>query len=102
MAFAAQVALLKRAEEGGSWHVQVSLAQTAQWLRNLGRVDDKRAGLRLHFDDVLQTYASGYGALKAMPHAAQFSRTGSTCIKPSVPPGTHEPSWNLNHTSEHC
>jgi crotonobetainyl-CoA:carnitine CoA-transferase CaiB-like acyl-CoA transferase len=100
MAFAAQVALLKRAEEGGSWHVQVSLAQTAQWLRSLGRVDYKRAGGRLHFDDVLQTYASGFGELKAMPHAAQFSRTGSTCMKPSVAPGTHEPAWNSNHTSE--
>ncbi|HIL95735.1 MAG TPA: CoA transferase, partial [Pseudomonadales bacterium] len=29
MAFAAQVALLKRAEQGGSWHVRISLAQTA-------------------------------------------------------------------------
>jgi crotonobetainyl-CoA:carnitine CoA-transferase CaiB-like acyl-CoA transferase len=100
MAFAAQVALLKRAEEGGSWHVQVSLAQTAQWLRNLGRVDYKGAEKRLQFNDVLETYASGFGELKAMPHAAQFSKTSSTCIRPSVPPGTDEPSWNLNQPGE--
>jgi crotonobetainyl-CoA:carnitine CoA-transferase CaiB-like acyl-CoA transferase len=100
MAFAAQVALLRRAEEGGSWHVQVSLAQTAQWLRNLGRVDYRGAEKRLQFNDVLQTYASGFGELKAMPHAAQFSKTSSTCIKPSVPPGTQEPSWNLNQPGE--
>lgn len=96
MAFAAQVALLKRAEEGGSWHVQVSLAQTAKWLRDLGRIDYKRASTRIAFDNVLQTYASGFGKLKAIPHAARFSRTGSACIRSSEPPGTHEPSWVLN------
>lgn len=93
MAFAAQVALLKRAEEGGSWHVQVSLAQTAQWLRSLDRVDYNHSATRPEFDDVLQTYASGFGELRAVPHAAQFSKTSSTCTRPSMPPGTHNPAW---------
>ena len=39
MAFAAMAALIRRAERGGSWHVRVSLAQTAAWLRGLGRID---------------------------------------------------------------
>ena len=39
MAFAAMAALIHRAERGGSWHVRVSLAQTAHWLRRLGRID---------------------------------------------------------------
>src|SRR5262249_52128422 len=39
MAFAAMSALTRRAAQGGSWHVRVSLAQTGYWLRKLGRVD---------------------------------------------------------------
>jgi crotonobetainyl-CoA:carnitine CoA-transferase CaiB-like acyl-CoA transferase len=32
-------ALRRRAEEGGSWTVEVSLARTARWLDGLGRID---------------------------------------------------------------
>ena len=32
MAFGAMMALLRKAHEGGSWHVRVSLAQTGHWL----------------------------------------------------------------------
>ena len=38
MAFGAQAALLRQQHEGGSWHVRVSLARTALWLRELGRL----------------------------------------------------------------
>ena len=38
MAFGAMMAKARQAREGGSWHVQVSLAQTGRWLWNLGRV----------------------------------------------------------------
>ena len=40
MAFGAMMAKARQAREGGSWHVQVSLAQTGRWLWNLGRVAD--------------------------------------------------------------
>ena len=33
MAFAAMTALARRAQQGGSWHVRASLAQTGHWLR---------------------------------------------------------------------
>ena len=39
LAFAVMTALKRQAEEGGSWHVRVSLAQTGYWLRQLGRID---------------------------------------------------------------
>lgn len=93
MAFAAQVALLKRAREGGSWHVRVSLAQTARWLRDLGRIQYKVQTIRPAYDELVQTYASEFGELKAIPHAARFSTTSTTNTRPSVPPGTHEPIW---------
>ena len=38
MAFGAMMALARKAREGGSWHVRVSLAQTAHWLSQLGRL----------------------------------------------------------------
>ena len=38
-AFGAMAALLRRPVEGGSWRVRLSLARTAQWLDDFGRVD---------------------------------------------------------------
>ena len=35
-AFGAMAALTRRATEGGSWHVRVSLAQTGRWLQSFG------------------------------------------------------------------
>ena len=32
-------ALLRRAEEGGSWLVRVSLAGTGEWIKRLGRLE---------------------------------------------------------------
>lgn len=32
LAFGVQAALLRQAQEGGSWHVEVSLARVAEWL----------------------------------------------------------------------
>ena len=43
LAFVALAALKRRTEEGGSWHVQLSLARTGLWLRGLGRIDGMRA-----------------------------------------------------------
>ena len=40
MAFGAMVALARRAREGGSWLVRISLAQTGRWLVNRGQVPD--------------------------------------------------------------
>ncbi|MGI9383364.1 MAG: CoA transferase, partial [Methyloligellaceae bacterium] len=64
MAFAAMTALLRRANEGGSWHVRVSLAQTGRWLQGLGRLPDGLACPDPTFDDVsdlLEESPSGFG-----------------------------------------
>ena len=39
MAFGAMAALLRRAREGGSWRVRVSLARTGQWIGERGLLD---------------------------------------------------------------
>jgi crotonobetainyl-CoA:carnitine CoA-transferase CaiB-like acyl-CoA transferase len=95
MAFAAMAALMRRAHEGGSWLVRASLAQTAQWLRSLGRID----GLGAHdpsFDDVqpfLEKMESPFGTLTATRHAATMSETPPHWARPPVPLGTHAPRW---------
>lgn len=93
MAFGAQVALTRQALQGGSWHVRVSLAQTAQWLRSLGRVEDGLQCAMPAIDAFLETTSSGFGALTAVRHAAQFSATPAHWTRPSVPPGTDPLAW---------
>ncbi len=96
MAFGALVALLRRAEEGGSWHVQVSLARTGRWLTGLGRLPDGLACPDPGFDDVadlLEESASGFGALTAVRHAGRLAATPPFWAQPSMPLGSHPPAW---------
>jgi crotonobetainyl-CoA:carnitine CoA-transferase CaiB-like acyl-CoA transferase len=96
LALGALAALLRRASEGGSWHVQASLAHTSQWLRSLGRVDGGFACGDPEVDDIvdfLEQVPSGWGRLRAVRHAAWMSETPPEAPLPSVPLGTHMPSW---------
>ena len=43
MAFGAMVALARRAQEGGSWLVRISLAQVGKWIVDLGEVPEAAA-----------------------------------------------------------
>jgi len=93
MALGAQAALIRQAIEGGSWHVQVSLARTAQWLRSLGRVAGGFDAAKPDFSDLLEASHSGFGELVALRHAAQMSETPAGWSRPSMPPGTHPLAW---------
>lgn len=94
IAWGAQTALLRQRSEGGSWHVKVSLARTALWLRELGRVPDGLRGPPAEFDTLLQEFPSAWGRLHAPSHAAQFSQTPAAWTRPSVRPGTDRLEWN--------
>jgi len=93
MAFATQVALYKQAQEGGSWHVQLSLARTGSWLRAMGQSDSPLADSMPDIEPCLQPFPSAYGELEAIAHAAEFSATPVTWTTPSSPPGTHAAQW---------
>lgn len=93
MAYGAQAALARQAIEGGSWHVRVSLAQTARWLRSLGRVPDGLRRATPPIEGFLESESSGFGQLAAVRHAAQFSLTPARWARPSMPPGTHPTVW---------
>jgi len=96
MAFGAMTALARRAREGGSWHVRISLAQTGRWIRQLGRVEGGLGYPDPGFEavrDRLEDSASGFGRLTVVRHAAQLSVTPAHWSRPSVPLATHEPAW---------
>ena len=93
IAYATSAALLRQQREGGSWHVQLSLVQTAHWLRSLGRVVGGFFVPAPEGDNFVEPSASGYGELLAMRHSAQLSRTPAGWPRPSMPPGSHPPVW---------
>lgn len=96
IAMGASAALLRQQREGGSWHVQVSLAQTGHWLRNLGRVEGGLSAAKPDAAPYLETVDSGFGRLTSFRHAAQLSRTPAGWARPSMPPGSHAPQWLSN------
>lgn len=71
MAFACQMALIKRAREGGSWRIRSSLLQTANWLNSLGR-QVALPQQELSLLSSCRRYPSEYGELLAMPHGVFF------------------------------
>jgi crotonobetainyl-CoA:carnitine CoA-transferase CaiB-like acyl-CoA transferase len=95
LAYATMSTLLRRAREGGSWHVRGSLAQTGYWLRSLGRIDGLGAKDPTRDDvrDCLEESDSGFGRLSAARHPATMSETPPHWARPSVPLGTHAPVW---------
>ncbi|WP_246893226.1 CoA transferase [Achromobacter xylosoxidans] len=93
MAFGAAAALWRQQREGGSWHVQVSLAQTGHWLRGLGRIEDGLRAGRPDLSPWLADEISGFGQLRAVRPSAQLARTPAGYSRPSVPPGNDAPYW---------
>ena len=96
MAFGAMMAKARQSREGGSWHVQVSLAQTGRWLWNLGRVADGLAAEDLKTEAVMpfiEEVASGFGPLRSVRHSALLSKTPAFWARPAMPLGSHPPQW---------
>ena len=94
-AFGTMVALARRAKQGGSWMVRVSLAQTGRWLDRLGRVDGLGTPDLTPEDvaDLMETTETPWGRLLAVAPAAKLSATPGFWARPSVPLGTHPPEW---------
>jgi crotonobetainyl-CoA:carnitine CoA-transferase CaiB-like acyl-CoA transferase len=94
MAFGGTMARMRQVREGGSWHVQVSLARTAQWLVEQGRLADGFAmpdPSRADLLDLMDDHPSGFGVLDGVRHAV--AGIGARWRRPSVPLGTDAPVW---------
>src|SRR5262245_46357073 len=96
MALGAMVALQRKMQEGGSWLVRVSLAQTAHWLAQLGRLQsgfDCPEPTAAEIKSMLDAMDTPFGRLTFIRHAAQLSETPACWSRPPVPLGTHAPVW---------
>lgn len=89
-------ALLRRAREGGSYHVKVSLARSAMWVQDLGLLSprqylDKAARLDTSLRGMRT--ASPFGELTHLPAFPPMSDTPPHWTTPPLPLGECEPNW---------
>ncbi|SDQ80451.1 CoA-transferase family III [Paraburkholderia fungorum] len=95
-AFGAMAALARRATEGGSWHVRVSLAQTGRWLQSFGTMPDGWQTPDVTLDDVrdcLMTVDSEFGRVSGVKPAEELSETPAYFSLPPARVGAHEARW---------
>ena len=93
----ASAALLKRATEGGSWHVTVNLTRTAMWCGSLGLVNPALAGCddehRLREPDAYDA-PSPLGDIHMLAPPVRFSAaTPAWPAPPLVPRGSCRAEW---------
>jgi crotonobetainyl-CoA:carnitine CoA-transferase CaiB-like acyl-CoA transferase len=99
MAFGAMVALARRAREGGSWLVRISLAQTGRWLVDRGQVPEaalKDVDKELYPAEVARWSIESdtpVGRLRHLAPTVRLSETAPYWARPSVPLGHHQPVW---------
>ena len=93
-ALGVMMALRRRAEEGGSWRVTVSLSQTSMWYMRLGHELD-RAGASGEGDAAALTEEceTPYGRMRRLRPALQMSETQPRWELPSAPLGSGEAAW---------
>ncbi len=92
LAFGTMAALLRRATEGGTWKVTVSLAGTGHWLRGLGRLPDGLATASPADDDIAGLMET-HGPITAVRHAALLSATPAFWTHPAQPLGSAAAAW---------
>jgi hypothetical protein len=93
-AYGAMMALARRATAGGSWHVQVSLAQTCMWYQRLGDDNDRDGADPGDVDRYLaEMETAHFGRIRYLAPALAMSVTEPRWDLPPAPSGTHEAVW---------
>ncbi|CUW41694.1 putative Acyl-CoA transferase/carnitine dehydratase [Magnetospirillum sp. XM-1] len=95
-AYGMAVALLRRATEGGSYHVRVSLSRTAMWIQFLGRINPKPEGISVPPETIRAmelTRDTADGPLRFLGAVARFEETRAYWELPSPPMAAHDPVW---------
>jgi crotonobetainyl-CoA:carnitine CoA-transferase CaiB-like acyl-CoA transferase len=104
MATGTMIALQRRAEQGGSWLVRISLAQVGKWIVDLGEVPAAAlTNIPAEFtneelDRWSMTTETPSGQLRHLRPAVQLSETPPHWSRPSVPLGYHPPVWPPRET----
>ena len=92
--FGALAGLIRRARDGGSYHVRISLAQTCMWVQDLGpNVSRSVPGQGARAQPRILTMDSPFGELTYLAPVAQFSETAAYWDKPPVPLGASRAEW---------
>src|SRR6202521_3288577 len=97
MAFGAMVALARRAREGGSWLVRISLAQTGRWLVGRGQVpetelkDVPKEFTPAELERWSMVSDTPVGRLHHLGPVVRLSETPPRWARPTVPLGYHPP-----------
>ncbi len=90
-------ALYRRATEGGSYHVRVSLSRTAMFLMEQGLVERGQLPPQEISDDYRQSYMreedSALGRLSYLGPVIKYSETPGRFDLQPFPLGAHEPVW---------
>ena len=94
-------ALVRRAREGGSYHVKASLTRTSMWVQELGRLPqalwpDRSRGRpplpQPRPSDMMRT-ASVFGEIEHPAPITRFSQTKAFWERPPQPLGASRPEW---------
>ncbi len=89
-------ALLRRATEGGSYHVKVSLTRSAMWVQGLGYMDHELLETVPEKDIYPAKFTTAdtvYGEVTYLASALKFSSLPKVVLPPAVPYGAHNPEW---------
>jgi hypothetical protein len=98
-AFGVMVALSRRAREGGSYLVRVSLARTGRWITSLPHVERQvwtsmPAEIpRERLEELMVSAETPFGPLRFLAPVAQLSETPACWDRPSVPLNHDPPAW---------
>jgi crotonobetainyl-CoA:carnitine CoA-transferase CaiB-like acyl-CoA transferase len=92
-AFGVMAALARRATEGGSWHVRVSLARTGMYMQDFGARYRAVPELDPDLDRFCVERDSAFGRVRHLPPPFDLSTTPPRWDHLAVPLGTHVPEW---------
>ena len=98
--FGAMMALKRRMQKGGSYHVRVSLCRTAIWIASQARCSAEEASnaVAAAVEDIdvrnfRMVSETPFGKMHHLDPIIRMSETPPHWVRPTVPLGTHEPQW---------
>jgi len=93
MAFGVLAALHRRAIEGGSWLVRVSLARTGKWIVDRGLIENFSAVPAELPKQELQSLLVQTGSFTHLKPVLELSETPPRWERPPAPLGSHPAAW---------
>ena len=95
-AYGVLLALARRAREGGSYHVRVSLCRSGMYMYKQGQLEYSNANMDLskeELDAIMRKTEGDQGTLKHLDPVLEMSETKPFWDKPSPVLGSSKPEW---------